>query len=576
MQLQPDTRRRRLAGALALILAAAACGGGSDTPVAVPPVVPPVVPPAQPAVDSAAPATLQLPDTIRFHVVHQAIVPPVRLLDLRGRALDPETVQWRVENDSVVLVWKPSSGPTSLVVRAPGATRVIATVPRVQGAALVDTAWAVWSPIYERLWLVTGRHSLVVGQARQLAPVLIDTADAMLPLPDSIRARATWRSSRPEVASVDERGRVTALGRGNAVIEATIPSLGFRDTTLVGVTAPAELAVTTWAPAVGDRDMLASPDGRTFYAQARAFRGSTVQALSAAGALLWERPTQASSPLRSVARDGTLYYQGVGLHAVRPDGTELWTAPCSGPVALGADDTVYCADTGSVRAISPAGVERWRVARPNVERLVVAGRDRVYALDRVFPGGTTVTAFSPSGTVLWRRPTRQDYLLSVAADADGALYVSYGGWWTEAIAPDGTVRWELPGVRGELAVGPDRTLIVSREYGLVTAVRLADGATRWSTRDFTVGHGTPYVTGSGRLYLASDCWVHTLDGRTGEVFGRTTEQICGSDILRHLLLPGRLYIGNRYYELPSADDRPGSEWSQFGADASRSWRAQRD
>lgn len=573
----PLTSRTRacLAGVPALLLALA-CGGAHDSPVAARPVDPPVVPPVAAVVDSATPARLELPDTIRFHVVHQTIVPPVRLLDLRGRALDPETVQWRVENDSVVFVWKPTSGPTGLVVRSPGATRVIATVPRAQGAPLADTAWAVWAPIYERLWLVTGQHSLVVGQARQLAPVLIDTAEAMLPLPDTIRARTTWRSSRPEVASVDERGRVTAIGRGNAVIEATIASLGFRDTTLVGVTAPAELAVTTWAPSVGDRDMLASPDGRTFYAQARAFRGSTVQALSAAGAVLWERPTQATSPLRSVARDGTLYYETNGLHAVRPDGTELWTAPCTGAVALGGDDTVYCADTASVRALSPAGVERWRVARPNVERLVVAGRDRVYAIDRVFPGGTTVTALSPAGAVLWRRPTRPDYLLSVAADADGALYLSYGGWWTEAIAPDGTVRWELPGVRGELAVGPDRTLILSREYGLVTAVRLADGATRWSTRDFTVGRGTPYVTSAGRVYLPNDCWVHTLDGRTGEVFGRTTEQICGSDILRHLLLPGRLYIGSRYHALPSADERPGSEWSQFGADASRSWRAQRD
>ena len=569
----PPRRQPPLVGLLALLVAAA-CGG--DAPVAVPPVAPPTGPPAQAAVDSSAPATLELPDTIRFHVVYQMIAPPVRLLDLRGRALDPAAVQWRVENDSIVAVWRPPSAPasaTTLMARSPGATRVIATLPRAQGAALADTAWAVWAPVYERLWLVTGQHSLLVGQALTLAPVLIDSADAMLPLPDTVRARTQWRSSRPDVVRVDDRGRLTALARGNAVIEATIPSLGFRDTTLVGVTAAAELPTAAWAPSVGSLDLLASPDGKAFYAQGRAPRNNTVQGYSASGALLWERSTQASRPLRSVARDGTLYYETNGLHAVRPDGTERWTAPCTGPVALGGDDTVYCADTASVRALSPDGVERWRVAVRDVERLVVAGRDRVYAIDRVFPGGTTVTALSPAGTVLWRRPTRQDFLISVAADADGALYLSYAGWRTEAIAPDGTVRWELSGVRGDLAIGHDRTLVVAREYGLVTAVRLADGATRWSTRDFTIGRGLPYVASSGRLYLTNACWVHTLDGRTGEVIGRTTEKLCGSDAL---LLPGRLYLGNQYHQLPSPDERPGSEWSQFGADASRSWRAQRD
>jgi outer membrane protein assembly factor BamB len=451
---------------------------------------------------------------------------------------------------------------------------VIARVPRPKGDPLVDTVWAVYAPVYERLWFIRMQSSLLLGQTVQLHAFLVDTSEAMLPIPDTLRARMVWRSNRPDVVRVDERGHVTAVSRGNAVVEASIPSLGVRDTTLVGVTVAADLPYAEWlrpgsGPSDGQlSDVLTSPDGQTLYVYYQRYRTGEIKAFTSDGTELWSRATgRLAVPLRAVGRDGTLYYEERGLHAVRRDGSERWTAPCTGAVALGNEGAVYCADSAAVYAISSEGTVLWRRERPGVHLLAATSRDRIYAAGN----GGTVTALSRDGTVLWQRPMQNDGVTALAVDSEGALYLSFWSWKTEALAPDGTVRWQLPGVRGELAIGPDRTLILAREFGVVTAVRLPDGTERWSIRDFTIGRGAPYVGSSGRLYVATDCWVHTLDARTGEVLGRTSEGHC-QGYLRHGLVAGRLYLGAAYWQLLTPGEGPGSEWSQPAGNASRSWR----
>lgn len=550
----------------ALAFALAACGG-ADAPGETRP-----EPPGRPAVDSSAPATLQVPDTIRFGGQGQNIVPEIRLLDLRGRPLDPARVQWRPRNDSIVGVWQPAGYIARLIASRPGATWVIATVPRAEGAALVDSTWAVWAPVFERLWITTMQYNLLMGQTSQVRAVLIDTSEAMHPIPDSLSGRVVWSSDRPEVARVDAQGRVTAVAPGNAILTMTIPPLGFRDTTLVGVARVADIPFASWRDpwmCAGSNCQMASPDGETLFIHSQGYRDGSIGAFSADGQLLWTRPADRNPTLRAVGRDGTLYYERSGLHAVRRDGADRWTAPCTGAVALGSDDTVYCADSSAIYAVSPAGTVLWRRERQGVVRLAVTEQGRIYSVEYVYRRGSMLAGLARDGTVLWERDPG-DGPMSLAVDAEGTLYLSYFGYRTEAVAPDGTVRWVIPGVRGELAIGPDRTLIMAREYGLVTAFRQSDGRERWSTRDFTIDHGAPYVSSSGRLYVATGCFVHTLDARTGAVLGRTSEGRC-TGYLPYLFVPGRLYLGGSYYRLP-AGEGPGSEWAQPGGDAGRSWR----
>jgi hypothetical protein len=111
--------------AVALLAAwGSACDDGADGErTGITPPLPPSPPPSTVVVDSAAPARLEVQDTVRFSAVFQHRVPSVRLVDLRGRALDAAGVAWQSESESVVGVLAPPGSASSACSPAPRARR---------------------------------------------------------------------------------------------------------------------------------------------------------------------------------------------------------------------------------------------------------------------------------------------------------------------------------------------------------------------------------------------------------------------------------------------------------------------
>ena len=562
-----ETRRRATALAVALALALAACsdgdsGGGTITP----PPPPPPPPPPVTVVDSTAPATLQVQDSMRFEGLSQWKEPTARLLDLRGQPLPTTAVTWRSEADSVVRVVV--GGAPRFVSQAPGMTRIIATLTRAGAEPLVDTIQVVVRPVLVGLVIGGSSGSLLEGEETALSVSSRDVTGNVRALPDSLRARVVWRSLAPAVATVDDGGRVRGLAQGSAPIEASLASLGLRDSVTVAVARRYDLVsadvYATGRINPGLMSFATTPDGSTLFTIENGLRNDqTLAALTPAGAVRWQRRIGSSSRQLAVGRDGSAYFlDGSLLRGYGRDGGELYPAglPCES-YAMDAAATIYCVRVDSLVAYSPAGSVLWSRSAPGARDVVVGGRDAVYA------HGRGVTAFSRAGTPLWTYDTGGAHVFVGAVDAEGALYFNTPDNWLTALAPDGRLRWRVPDVRGAMVIAPGGTLLIA-EGGrrMLSALRTADGVGRWRVFNDAMGNGgVPHLADDGRVYVASVCEVHVWDLATGAVLGRTAARVCVNSggtafVSRRLYLSD--FYGIKSLEIPAA---PGSEWSQpFG------------
>jgi hypothetical protein len=534
------------------------------------PPLPPSPPPSTVVVDSAAPARLEVQDTVRFSAVFQHRVPSVRLVDLRGRALDAAGVTWQSESESVVGVLAPPRfGEFSLFSRAEGATRVIATVERAGAAPLVDTLHVVVARVLTRLTLERFHEGLVVEQEAAAGLDGRDSANTPRALPDSLRAQVRWTSSSPSVATVDASGRVRAVGQGTAVLQAELPSLGLRDTMTVAVLRPYPLpneqVHARTSPGPGNPAFVAAPDGSTLYVIETSPRATlTLVAVSPDGAVRWRRIIGSNVRSLSSGRDGAVYFpDGSLLRGYSRDGQELFPAglPCGSGFALDADGGIYCARSDSVVAYTAAGAPRW--ARPGAgAQAVVLGPGRVYGF------GRGITALTHAGEPLWQKDVEGGV---GAVDAEGALYVSHPDRSLSAVAPDGRTRWQVPDVPGGMAIAPGGTLVVVETGGrrMVSALRTADGVGRWRVfNESMIPGGFPHVGDDGRLYVASNCHVHVFELGSGDILGRTPDRQCA--YAGTSFLPNRLYLADfGTIRVVTLAARPGSEWSQIGGNAGR-------
>jgi outer membrane protein assembly factor BamB len=525
-------------------------------------------------VDSTAPATLQVQDTIRFSGVFQRRAPTARLLDLRGQPLPTSAIVWRSEADSIVGVQ--TQGGFTLVARAEGATRVIATVARASGQPLVDTTYAVVAPVFVSMTIERSSEGVLIGEERQLTVRAADSASTFRALPDSLLRRVVWRSLSPNVATVDTTGRLRGIAAGVTLTEASLPALGLRDTMTFAVSRPyplpgAQIAARLFA-GPGFETLAATPDGGAHYAIERGPRQSqALRALTPEGAGRWERQIGFSARALSAGRDGRVYFQdGELLRGFARDGAELFPAglPCTnafGGYAVDDGGTIYCARADSLVAYAPTGTVRWARPAPGAQAVGVGGPDRVYAAGR---GGA---AYTRDGARLWESEVGGGSLFAGAVDAEGAVYFTRLDGSLGAIGPDGRLRWQVPDVRGTLAIAPGGTLLIAESGGrrMLSALRTADGVGRWRVfNDAMLSGGMPHVGADGRVYVTSACHIHVFDLASGDVLGRSPERACSES--GTAFVDGRLYVATfgaiGAVTLPT---RPGSEWSQLGGNAGR-------
>lgn len=231
-------------------------------------------------------------------------------------------------------------------------------------------------------------------------------------------------------------------------------------------------------------------------------------AVSPLGQLLWKHPLLPAVQIivaPAVAADGTTYLSGAGpFTAVAADGSTRWqhdfaadalpAADCSS-ATIGTDGTVYVVHGTVLHALNPDGCELWKTRldfRTGFSTSVSVGPDgTIYAV-----GSSGLYAVSPAdGQVKWSY-TVAAFLsspVSIAIGADGTVYASIDG--LRAFAPDGNRLWSFAGKCGAPAIGTGNTTLAVCD-GKVTAFGVGAPITN-PVSTGAVGSPTLDCSGSG-------------------------------------------------------------------------------
>ena len=138
----------------------------------------------------------------------------------------------------------------------------------------------------------------------------------------------------------------------------------------------------------------------------------TVTNRSANGRVRWRFQADSDYILQrpAIGPDGTIVAHDSGgfVYALAPDGGLKWIFKtrvfAAGPPSVGADGTVYVADSSTITAINPDGSLKWAFDEPQGGQGVIAGPTvgpdgNIYAITDI--GGLGALALSPAGQLLW-------------------------------------------------------------------------------------------------------------------------------------------------------------------------------
>ena len=218
-----------------LLVMLATCGKDSPTAPSTPtppsPTAPPPTPPPAPT-PAPVPTRIQVtPSSVTLNAIGQTIQLTARVLDQNGTILTGATVTWTSGNTGVAtvsdqgLVKAIMNGSAVVTARSGNLSATVnVTVSQTAGRIVIEPRMATF---------------MAIGETVQLTAVVQDRNQ--YPVPD---AEVTWQSSDAGVASVSDKGLVTAVENGTARITARSGS------------ASAAIDVTVMAPSP-DRTVLA-------------------------------------------------------------------------------------------------------------------------------------------------------------------------------------------------------------------------------------------------------------------------------------------------------------------------------
>ena len=231
-----------------------------------------------------------------------------------------------------------------------------------------------------------------------------------------------------------------------------------------------------WASTNGDyakgSSITFSHDGQTFYTA-----NSTSKGISAYNAITGEKLWEVST-----ASDGTVYGEGP---------------------AVGKDGTIYFGTegTGTVKAVSPAGVLKWstKLAKACKAAPAVTSTGIVYALD---DAGTLYSIKASDGSINWKA-TQSGAAGSVVVDAEGNVYMGTAkGIWS--YTEGGKLRWTGPTVKvtergGSMAIHNGVLYAALKGKEGIVAVDMATGTQKWAYASSVGDCYNPVVTSDGTV-----------------------------------------------------------------------------
>lgn len=207
-----DFKRSRLMGMplfvpVILLLASAACGKDSTTS---PPPEPPEPPPPAPVATRMEVAQ----ESVTLNAIGQTVQIQVTVLDQNGAVMSGASVSWSIDNTAVATV--NATGLVSAVGN--GEARLTARTGNLSAHVAVSV-----SQTMTRIAINPGAPRLrSIGETLQLSVTGLDSRGNAV---DGVELTVTWNSSDEAVATVTEKGLVTAIGIGTAQVTARSASL---------------------------------------------------------------------------------------------------------------------------------------------------------------------------------------------------------------------------------------------------------------------------------------------------------------------------------------------------------------
>ncbi|MBF0558699.1 MAG: PQQ-like beta-propeller repeat protein [Nitrospirae bacterium] len=312
-------------------------------------------------------------------------------------------------------------------------------------------------------------------------------------------------------------------------------------------TASAQL---TWSYSLGGGGATAVGSDGTVYAVG----GTWLYAFTSSGTLKWTFAVGSQDQNVNIhgepciGSDGTIYIGSwdTYVYAVKPDGSLKWKYKTGGSIAplasptLSADGlTVYVGSgdandvtDGTVYALNTSdGSLKWskQIDSMRASGAVVGPDGTVYV-----SGGTSVFAFSPNGTQLWRSTMGTAGSLTPALASAGIIYsgTSSDGKLYALDATNGQTKWSYQtgqnpaytsdihnpqyGVLTAPVIGADNTVYVGAMDGKMHALK-SDGTLLWTySTSLHIAENCPVIGPDGTLYFSStDGYFYAVNPNSG-------------------------------------------------------------
>ena len=279
--------------------------------------------------------------------------------------------------------------------------------------------------------------------------------------------------------------------------------------------------ISTGFPTRGHHQPILLPDGGIVVNTMESGNGQIV-AINPNGTLRWFNDEHALGPW--LAADANKIYTIINsngaansdrLLSISFNGSIDWhvslpgTYPTQNGPAIGRNGAVYAADDfSSLVAITPAGAITWTSEASGYYVNPAIASDGTIVI-----GGSALTAISTAGVTQWQVPTRTvsgvvaSYLSPAIAD-DGTIYAGQVNVSNlVAVTPAGAQIWARPDLGGAPAIGPNGTVYVVPETGILSALNPIDGSTLWTyptgKTDYYNAEGVT-VDANGNLYVSNE------------------------------------------------------------------------